>query len=490
MRSLLADRAPSSYARTMVDDAVGIAPAIWDEMVAWGGPACSFPRRTAGSVWAWSTLWSCSRRWDAPVPRSVLVVGRARHHGRGPAGARRPAGVPGHRRDPRHGRSRRSRPRRSGRPRPHAGRAEVRRWLLNGRKPVVVDGHTADWASSSPVRSTGSARSCSRARAVRSCPSSDLTRKVARLELDVGRPSRSDPTAITPRSGSAWPTTPVALCCRVDRRRASRPTTWPSSTPRSGCSSTGRSRRSRRSSTRPRTCSTASSWRGWARTTRRGPDATTPVAGRGGGNGEGVLPEAVNEVCAECIQIHGGVGFTWDCDAHLFYRRAKQDDLLLGYQGWHRQRLADHDPHRLSSRGYSGAAVGRVVAGIRAGRRRTRGLRAAGRGTCRRRCPPDDGDDQRHDRHVAAPATPVVVIRGGRAGEQGGRRGRDVVVVDDVVVDEDVVVDDEVVVGRVVVVVGDVVVAARSRSGAPALSRGSCSGTGSRRRGSRRCRRA
>jgi alkylation response protein AidB-like acyl-CoA dehydrogenase len=50
---------------------------------------------------------------------------------------------------------------------------------------------------------------------------------------------------------------------------------------------------------------------------------------------------AANYVTAECIQIHGGVGYTWECDAHLFLRRAKVDDLLLGYQGWQRQRVAD-----------------------------------------------------------------------------------------------------------------------------------------------------
>ena len=32
---------------------------------------------------------------------------------------------------------------------------------------------------------------------------------------------------------------------------------------------------------------------------------------------------AANYVTAECIQIHGGVGYTWECDAHLFLRRAK-----------------------------------------------------------------------------------------------------------------------------------------------------------------------
>ena len=50
---------------------------------------------------------------------------------------------------------------------------------------------------------------------------------------------------------------------------------------------------------------------------------------------------AANDVCGESLQIHGGVGFTWDCDAHLHYRRAKQNDLLLGYHGaWH-QKVAD-----------------------------------------------------------------------------------------------------------------------------------------------------
>jgi alkylation response protein AidB-like acyl-CoA dehydrogenase len=51
--------------------------------------------------------------------------------------------------------------------------------------------------------------------------------------------------------------------------------------------------------------------------------------------------EAAVFVTSEAIQIHGGVGFTWDCDAHLHYRRAKAVDLMLGYQGWQRQRVAD-----------------------------------------------------------------------------------------------------------------------------------------------------
>jgi alkylation response protein AidB-like acyl-CoA dehydrogenase len=50
---------------------------------------------------------------------------------------------------------------------------------------------------------------------------------------------------------------------------------------------------------------------------------------------------AANYITAECIQIHGGVGYTWENDAHLFLRRAKVDDLLMGAQGWQRERVAD-----------------------------------------------------------------------------------------------------------------------------------------------------
>jgi alkylation response protein AidB-like acyl-CoA dehydrogenase len=51
--------------------------------------------------------------------------------------------------------------------------------------------------------------------------------------------------------------------------------------------------------------------------------------------------EAANMVTAENIQVHGGIGFTWDLDCHLLYRRVKQNDVLFGGQAEHRRRLAD-----------------------------------------------------------------------------------------------------------------------------------------------------
>jgi alkylation response protein AidB-like acyl-CoA dehydrogenase len=41
------------------------------------------------------------------------------------------------------------------------------------------------------------------------------------------------------------------------------------------------------------------------------------------------------------VQYHGGVGYTWEHDAHLYYKRAKSSELLFGGPALHRTRLAD-----------------------------------------------------------------------------------------------------------------------------------------------------
>lgn len=43
-------------------------------------------------------------------------------------------------------------------------------------------------------------------------------------------------------------------------------------------------------------------------------------------------------VAADCIQLHGGIGFTWDHDTHLWFKRAKSSEMLLGSPAWHRER--------------------------------------------------------------------------------------------------------------------------------------------------------
>jgi alkylation response protein AidB-like acyl-CoA dehydrogenase len=53
------------------------------------------------------------------------------------------------------------------------------------------------------------------------------------------------------------------------------------------------------------------------------------------------VAEAAINVTGTSIQVHGAVGFTWECPAHLYYKRAKATDLMLGRQGWQRSRVAD-----------------------------------------------------------------------------------------------------------------------------------------------------
>ena len=43
---------------------------------------------------------------------------------------------------------------------------------------------------------------------------------------------------------------------------------------------------------------------------------------------------------AEAIQLHGGIGFTWEHDAHLYFRRARYDAAFLGDAAFHRERVA------------------------------------------------------------------------------------------------------------------------------------------------------
>jgi alkylation response protein AidB-like acyl-CoA dehydrogenase len=50
--------------------------------------------------------------------------------------------------------------------------------------------------------------------------------------------------------------------------------------------------------------------------------------------------ETYFHVAAENIQIHGGIGFTWEHDAHLYFKRAKSSELFLGDGSYHRERLA------------------------------------------------------------------------------------------------------------------------------------------------------
>ena len=51
--------------------------------------------------------------------------------------------------------------------------------------------------------------------------------------------------------------------------------------------------------------------------------------------------DAADRVLASTLQVHGGIGFTWECDVHLYLKRVQLDRVSFGNAAFHRDRLAD-----------------------------------------------------------------------------------------------------------------------------------------------------
>ena len=45
------------------------------------------------------------------------------------------------------------------------------------------------------------------------------------------------------------------------------------------------------------------------------------------------------DIAQECLQVHGGTGYAWEHDLHLFLRRVRSNSLLFGEPSWHRERV-------------------------------------------------------------------------------------------------------------------------------------------------------
>ncbi|MGV0993020.1 MAG: acyl-CoA dehydrogenase family protein [Mycobacterium sp.] len=56
---------------------------------------------------------------------------------------------------------------------------------------------------------------------------------------------------------------------------------------------------------------------------------------------QAVSSAAFSRIAADAIQVHGGIGFTWEHQAHLYFKRAATDAALLGSAEQHRSRVAD-----------------------------------------------------------------------------------------------------------------------------------------------------
>ena len=51
------------------------------------------------------------------------------------------------------------------------------------------------------------------------------------------------------------------------------------------------------------------------------------------------LCKTVKLVTNEAIQMHGGIGFTWDNDTHLWFKRAKSSEVFLGDPAHHHEKM-------------------------------------------------------------------------------------------------------------------------------------------------------
>jgi alkylation response protein AidB-like acyl-CoA dehydrogenase len=78
----------------------------------------------------------------------------------------------------------------------------------------------------------------------------------------------------------------------------------------------------------------ATTYAAWAIDERAG-DATVAAA-----TAKATAGEAYRQVTAKAVQLHGGIGFTWEHDLHVFYKRAMSGEVAFGDATWSRDLVA------------------------------------------------------------------------------------------------------------------------------------------------------
>jgi alkylation response protein AidB-like acyl-CoA dehydrogenase len=66
-------------------------------------------------------------------------------------------------------------------------------------------------------------------------------------------------------------------------------------------------------------------------------DANSPDAALAASAAKAYVGDASRKVCGSSIQVHGGIGFTWEYDLHLYVKRAKHLEPLYGDADFHRE---------------------------------------------------------------------------------------------------------------------------------------------------------
>ncbi len=342
-RSFLAAEATSSYVRAMLDDERGVTDAFWARTVDLGWPGLLIPERAGGSgLGLLDAVVVCEETGRLPLPGpwfSSAVAGTLM------AMRMDDAGVLG---DLAGGRRRATLAvEESGTRDPldditTTARRRGEHWILDGLKPVVLDGHSADLAYVVARDADGLATFALDEPAGAPVPSLDVTRKTARLLLD-GRSARrvgppGDQRVPLARAiddiGIALCGESVGACDRAlamatdyakTRVQFDRPIATFQVIKHKIVDMLHQLELAR----------VATHFAAWAS------DVDDPQRAAAAAVAKGFVAEAATMITGENIQVHGGMGFTWDIDCHLLFRRVKANDVLFGRQGYQRQRLAD-----------------------------------------------------------------------------------------------------------------------------------------------------
>jgi alkylation response protein AidB-like acyl-CoA dehydrogenase len=215
-------------------------------------------------------------------------------------------------------------------------------WALDGVKELVLDGHTADFAIVAARTPDGLAAFLLENPGGESEPSLDVTRRAARLDL-AGRTAKrigpeGDQSSIL---GRVVDDIEVALCAETvgaseralqmaieyakQRVQFDRPIATFQAIKHKIVDMLHQLELAR----------VGTHWAAWCS------QVDDPLRAQAAAACKAFVAEAAVMVTGENIQVHGGIGFTWDLDCHLLFRRVKANDVLFGNQAWNRSRLAD-----------------------------------------------------------------------------------------------------------------------------------------------------
>jgi len=343
VRSFLADRSPSTYVRAMGDDPRGFEDGLWNQVVELGWTGILIPEEQGGLgldlVDAVVVLEEMGRVpfpgpfFSSAIEATIaarrlgafdLLEGLADGSKRGTIALDEMGGG-----DPVD--RIRTRARRKG--------AD---WVLTGLKPIVLDGHTADWVIVAARTQDGIGSFLIESPDAEHVPTMDPTRKAARMVLDETPATPIGPLGdhqalwrrIADDSAIGLAAELVGVCegalemaveyskvrVQLDTPIATHQVIQHKIVDMLHKLELGR---------------VGVHFAAWSS------DVEDEHRSRAAAIAKSSMAEGAVFVTAENIQVHGAVGFTWDSDAQFFYKRAKQNDTLLGYQGWQRQRVAD-----------------------------------------------------------------------------------------------------------------------------------------------------